>query len=135
MRPFFAIDQSLAMPLNKRQQAATERLLAKTLTQACETAKSLLEGFSWLTHEVDYAAFPSSLVVVWVFDTQAHKEQALAAGQAARMIELTSWALEEAGVCLASVAAHVFFDSEEQCQRISGGDWAPRLARLRPGRG
>lgn len=86
------------MPFNKRQQAATERLLAATLTEACEAAKAEIVGFSWLTHEVDYAAFAASLVVVWVFDTQAHKEQALAAGQGARMLELTARALEEADV-------------------------------------
>lgn len=122
------------MPLTKRQQAALERELASTLTEACEAAKARLEGFCWLTHEVDYTAFPASLVVVWVFDTQACKEQALAAGEGGWMVELTAWALEEAGVALEPVAAHVFFDSEEQCRRVSGGDWARRLARLRPGR-
>ncbi|MGC5700793.1 hypothetical protein J4P02_11405 [Pseudomonas sp. NFXW11] len=122
------------MPLNKRQQAAMERLLASTLTRACESAKAEVVGFSWLTHEVDYAAFPTSLVVVWVFETQAHKDQALAAGQSALLIELTAQALAEADVQLERVAAHVFFDSEEQCQRINGGDWAQRLKRLRPGR-
>ncbi|MBW8354980.1 MAG: hypothetical protein K0M54_14250 [Pseudomonas sp.] len=123
------------MPLNKRQQAAMERLLAVTLTEACESAKAQIEGFAWLTHEADYAAFPSSLVVVWVFDTQAHKERALDAGQGPLMIELTARALNEAQVCLDSLAAHVFFDSEEQCRRGNAGDWAQRLKRLRPGRG
>ncbi|MBB1612916.1 hypothetical protein A9978_10710 [Pseudomonas sp. UMC65] len=123
------------MPFNKRQQAAAERLLAATLTEACEAAKAEIVGFSWLTHEVDYAAFAASLVVVWVFDTQAHKEQALAAGQGARMLELTARALEEADVHLDALEARVFFDSEEQCRRINGGDWAQRLKRLRPGRG
>ncbi|WP_300240104.1 hypothetical protein [Pseudomonas sp.] len=122
------------MPLNKRQQAAMERLLAVTLTEACESAKAQIEGFAWLTHEADYAAFPASLVV-WVFDTQAHKERALAAGQGPLMIELTARALNEAQVCLDSLAAHVFFDSEEQCRRVNAGDWAQRLKRLRPGRG
>ncbi|MCE4057863.1 hypothetical protein [Pseudomonas sp. Au-Pse12] len=123
------------MPLDKRRQAAMERLLAATLTEACEAAKAEIVGFSWLTHEVDYAAFPASLVVAWIFDTQAHKEQALALGQGSRMIELTARALGEADVHLEPLAAHVFFDSEEQCRRINGGDWAQRLKRLRPGRG
>ncbi|WMN20208.1 hypothetical protein QL104_12705 [Pseudomonas piscis] len=123
------------MPLTKRQQAAMERLLATTLTEACEAAKIRLEGFSWLTHEVDYAVFPASLLVVWVFAAQADKERALAAGEGPWMIEVTAQALADAGVTLEPVAGHVFFDSEEQCQRISGGDWTRRLARLRPGRG
>lgn len=112
-----------------------ERLLAATLTEACESAKAQIEGFAWLTHEADYATFPASLVVVWVFDTQARKERALAAGQGTLMIELTARALNEAGVHLDSLAAHVFFDSEEQCRRVNAGDWVQRLKRLRPGRG
>lgn len=114
--------------LSKRDQARLERRLASTLTEACETAKAEIVGFSWLTHEVDYAAFPASLRVVWIFDTQAEKDQAVA-GQRERMIELTAEALEAAEVVLTNVAARVQFDSEEQCQRTNGGNWQQRLAR------
>jgi len=123
------------MLLSKRDQARLERRLAATLTEACETAKAQIEGFSWLTHEIDYAAFPSSLLVVWVFDTEAQKERALAAGQGARMVELTAVALGEADVSVSPVAAHVQFDSEEQCQRANAGNWQQRLARKRSTRG
>jgi hypothetical protein len=116
-------------PLSKRDQARLERRLASTLTEACETAKAEIVGFEWLTHEVDYAAFPKSLRVVWIFDTQTHKDQALANGRRERMIELTALALEAAEVAIANVSAHVQFDSEEQCQRANGGDWQQRLAR------
>lgn len=119
------------MLLSKREQAQVERLLVATLTEACETAKAEIVGFSWLTHEVDYGAFPSSLRVIWVFDTQAQLDQAVAAGQGARMIELTEAALREAQIELGSVSAHVQFDSEEQCQRANGGNWQQRLARKR----
>lgn len=123
------------MTLNKREQARIERRLVVALTEACEIAKAELIGFCWLTHEIDYQVFPSSLVVVWVFDTQQHKDQALAGGQAARMIELTGQALEAAQVTLAGLARHVHFDSEEQCRRVNAGDWPQRLSRLRPARG
>lgn len=122
------------MLLNKREQAQIDKRLVATLTEACEIAKAELIGFEWLTHEVDYARFPASLQVVWVFDTQASKEQALAAGQHARMVELTEQALIEAGVELNPVSPHVQVDSEEQCKRINGGNWPQRLARLRSGR-
>ena len=62
------------MSLSKRTQAQIERRLITTLTEACETAKTQIPGFVWLTHVVDYEAFPASLKVVWVFDTQASKE-------------------------------------------------------------
>ncbi len=104
------------MPSSKRDHARLERQLITCLTDACETAKSEIVGFQWLTHEADFEAFPQSLRVVWVFDTQAHREQALAAGLAARMIELTAMALAAADVTIANPARHVFFDSEEQCQ-------------------
>ncbi|HCS46512.1 MAG TPA: hypothetical protein DIW52_27530 [Pseudomonas sp.] len=119
------------MGLSKREQAHFERRLVATLTEACETAKAELVGFAWLTHEIDYADFPSSLRVVWVFETQAQKDQALASGQGGRMIELTAQALSEAQVTVSPVSAHVQFDSEEACQRANGGNWQLRLARKR----
>lgn len=123
------------MSMNKRQQAHTERDLIAALTTACETAKAEIPGFQWLTHQLDFAAFPASLVVVWVFDTQASKDRALAQGLSARMVELTAEALAEIAISLDAVARHVHFDSEEQCARINAGNWLQRLARLRPSRG
>lgn len=123
------------MLLSKRDQAQIERRLVATLTEACETAKAEIVGFSWLTHEIDYAGFPSSLMVVWIFDTQANKDRALASGQGERMVELTAVALGEADVLVSPVSAHVHFDSEEQCQRANAGNWQQRLAHKRSTRG
>lgn len=119
------------MGLSKRDQAHIERRLIATLTEACETAKAQIIGFEWLTHEVDYEDFPSSLRVVWVFDTQANMDQALANGEGERMVELTATALSEADVHVSLVSSHVQFDSEELCQRANGGNWQQRLARRR----
>lgn len=123
------------MLLSKREQARTERRLAATLTEACETAKAEVPGFCWLTHKVDYAAFASSLLVLWVFDTQASQDQALVDGQGARLVELTAQALYAAQVQVSAVAAHVQFDNEEQCARSNAGNWQQRLARKRLLRG
>lgn len=119
------------MALSKRDQTHIERRLVATLTDACETAKAEIVGFCWLTHEVDYSVFPSSLRVIWVFDTEAQKDLALASRQGERMVALTATALDEAQVLVSPVAAHVQFDSEEQCQRVNGGNWQQRLARRR----
>ena len=119
------------MALSKREQAHIERRLVATLTEACETAKAQIIGFEWLTHEVDFDDFPSSLRVIWVFDTQANMDQALASGQGERMVELSATALSEADVPVRKVSAHVQFDSEEQCRRVNGGNWQQRLARKR----
>ncbi len=117
------------MFFNKRDQAHIERRLVATLTEACETAKAEIVGFCWLTHTADYRAFPSSLRVTWVFDTLTNKQQALASGQDARMVELTAMALAEAGIALDPVSTHVHYDTEEQCQRTHAGNWQQRLAR------
>lgn len=122
------------MLLSKREQSHIERRLVATLTEACETAKAQIVGFSWLTHVVDYARFPSQLNIIWVFETQAEKDRALASGQDQYMIELTAVALQEAGVELQPIARHVHFDSEEQCQRASAGNWQQHLARHYAGR-
>ncbi|RMV71874.1 hypothetical protein ALP05_03144 [Pseudomonas caricapapayae] len=123
------------MPSSKREQARTERQLVTSLTQACETAKSEMPGFCWLTHDVDYAAFPASLQVVWVFDTLADKNAARAHGLLERMVELTVEALDDAQVSLSNAAAHVHVDSEEQCLGENAGNWALRIKRKYARRG
>ena len=116
------------MSLNKRNQAQIERRLVKHLTDACETAKGQIPGFVWLTHSVDFEAFPASLKVVWVFDNQVNKDFALADGEARFMVELTTRALVDANINVRQVANHVFYDSEDECLRACGGDWVKRLA-------
>lgn len=123
------------MPSSKREQAQTDRRLVSALTQACETAKAEMPGFCWLTHEVDYAAFPASLQVVWVFDTLADKNAALERGLGERMIGLTVGALDDAQVSLSNPAAHVHVDCEEQCLRENAGDWQQRIKRKYARRG
>jgi len=123
------------MLLSKREQAQIERRLVATLTEACETAKARILGFAWLTHEVDFAHFPASLRVTWVFDTRANRDQAVAGEPARQMLELTTAALREADVEVKQVSAHMAFDSEEHCQQVSAGNWQQHLARSpRPGR-
>ena len=116
------------MPLTKRDTARLERRLVATLTEACETAKAEIPGFEWLTHTVDYTAFPQSLRVIWVFDTRANKDLALANGADQRMRELTAAALQDAEVDSVKIEPCVRFDSEEACNLQHGGDWRARLA-------
>lgn len=117
------------MPSLNRDNARLERRLVATLTDACETAKAEIPGFDWLTHTVDYNAFPQSLRVTWVFDTRANKDHALSSGADLRMRELTAAALEDAEVAPIPMAHCVRFDSEEECHAGHGGDWRRRLTR------
>jgi hypothetical protein len=106
-----------------RKYAGIERELVRALTHACETAKGELTGFQWLTHQVDYTLFPQSLMVTWVFDSDAH----MAAASKARLVELTLAAFADIGISVSSGAAHVRCDSQQRCDAAHGGDWAARL--------
>ena len=79
--------------LGKREMARLERELVACLTEACETAKAEIVGFSWLTHRLDPEDFPGSLRVTWVFEQEADKTAAVAGQAKARMLALTSQAL------------------------------------------
>lgn len=114
------------MPIGKRELAQIERRLVTTLTEACETAKGEIKGFTWLTHTADLNALVETLKVIWVFETLADKKRALVDARA-RIFELTAIALNEANIDLNPSDHSVRFDSEQECQRIHGGDWKNRL--------
>ncbi|EPJ76127.1 MULTISPECIES: hypothetical protein [unclassified Pseudomonas] len=65
------------MPLGKRELARIEGRLITALTEACETAKGEIKGFSWLTHTADLNALAETLKVIWVFETLADRKLAL----------------------------------------------------------
>jgi hypothetical protein len=116
------------MPPGKRELARIERQLITTLTDACETAKGEIKGFTWLTHTADLNVLAETLKVIWVFETLADRKLAQVDAKA-RIFELTTIALNEAGIDLNLSDRNVRFDSEEECQRIHGGDWHKRLAK------
>jgi hypothetical protein len=116
------------MPPGKRELARIERRLITTLTEACETAKGEIKGFTWLTHTAHLNALAETLKVIWVFETLADRKLAQVDAKA-RIFELTAIALNEAGIDLNLSDRNVCFDSEEECQRIHSGDWQKRLAR------
>jgi hypothetical protein len=116
------------MPPGKRELARIERQLITTLTEACETAKGEIKGFTWLTHTADVSALTETLKITWVFETMADKKYAQANAKP-RIFELTAIALNEAGIDLAPSDRTVCFDSEEECQRTHHGDWRKRLAK------
>ncbi|KPU60410.1 hypothetical protein AN403_4185 [Pseudomonas fluorescens] len=118
------------MSLGKRELSRIERRLVTTLTDACETAKGEIKGFTWLTHTADLNAFAQTLKVTWVFETLTDKKLA-EANVKARIFELTAIALIEANIDVTPSDHTVRFDSEEECQRTHGGDWQKRLAQSR----
>jgi hypothetical protein len=114
------------MPAGKRELARMERRLISTLTDACETAKTEIKGFTWLTHTADLSALAETLNVIWVFETLVDRKLAQVEAKV-RIFELTAVALSEAGIELKLTDRNVRFDSEQECQNIHGGDWGKRL--------
>ncbi|MCP2021428.1 hypothetical protein [Pseudomonas laurylsulfatiphila] len=122
------------MPPGKRELARIERRLITTLTEACETAKGEIKGFTWLTHTADLSALAETLKVTWVFETLADRQLAQVDAKA-RILELTAIALNEANIDLTPSDRNVRFDSEQECQRTHAGDWKSRLAQSRMAKG
>lgn len=108
------------MAASKRKYAGIERELIRNLTEACETAKSEIVGFQWLTHDVNYERFPESLLVTWVFDGEVNKARALASADKARVLELTLAAFEKVGISVSRIADHVAFSIEQPARGRRG---------------
>ncbi|KPQ29392.1 MAG: hypothetical protein HLUCCX14_06025 [Marinobacter excellens HL-55] len=122
------------MATTKRRKQQMERQLIVTLTEACETAKAEIPGFSWLTHDNGNQEFPAELRVTWIFDTEANLDRALVNGDDQRMRALTRAAFEETGIDPKLAPSCLQFDSEEACGKAQDGDWIARLAQIRRAR-
>lgn len=46
-----------------------ENKLRVALTAVCDIALDRIDGYQWITHTVNYASFPSSLLVTCAFDS------------------------------------------------------------------
>ncbi len=104
---------------DKKKEAA----IIRALTQACEMAKDRGDGFEWLTHFVDYGRFPESLEIVCVYNTN----EQLARADRGAICSLIKDSLASIDVHLRDARQQVSFDTEENCERDSNGDWSKRL--------
>jgi len=101
--------------------------LCKILTDVCETAKDEIQGFQWLTHQVNYNNFPETLKLTCVFDSNADIAALMTSKQDVRLQTLLTQALLSMDVKLKKSNKHIKFDSEENCNRDHGGNWDKRL--------
>ncbi|RUO20916.1 hypothetical protein CWE08_07390 [Aliidiomarina iranensis] len=62
----------------RKSDKKLETEIIRRLTDVCEAMKPQLEGFVWLTHEVNYQRFPQSLVVTLVFNDEVTEQVLLA---------------------------------------------------------
>lgn len=81
------------------------------------------DGFVWLTHLANYHDFPSSLVIVCVFDTNEQLAKANVDGLRAIIQDK----LASIDINLNDIRQHVRVDSEENCEKENNGNWQKRL--------
>ncbi|BFM22362.1 hypothetical protein [Gilvimarinus japonicus] len=101
--------------------------IRKALSDACETALNDFFGFVWLTHLVDYSAFPKSLRVVCVFDTNDNLKDFTEQNGRKKFDALIQKNLIAVGVAMDS--GRIYYDTEESCNKANNGRWTERLAK------
>lgn len=102
--------------------------LRLALTDVCEHALKDVDGFLWLTHLVNYSNFPQSLKVVCVFDTNAQLETYQQSDSKSKLESLIGDELHGLNIKLKKLSTHIAYDTEENCDKHNGGNWAARLS-------
>ncbi|WOJ97357.1 hypothetical protein R0137_02010 [Congregibacter brevis] len=108
-----------------------ERMLVEALTRVCDQALEEIDGFSWITHFVDFNNFPDSLLVVCVFKTEEQLRAVRSAKEDAYLSKRVVEELQSEAVPISATWRRVQFDTEEACASSHSGDWQARY-RSRP---
>jgi hypothetical protein len=111
----------------KKQDKKTDNQIRKALHQVCESALKRVEGFTWLTHLVNYNAFPQSLVVVCVFDSDAMLAQAISEKKDIYLRDAIAQSLAAINIKLKDSNRNIRFDTEEACAHEDNGQWSKRF--------
>jgi len=105
--------------------------LRQSLTTICEQEKDNIAGFAWLTHSANYSALANSLRITCVFTSNAELTEAKQCGQTQGLVQIISCKLQSLlqaqGIKAKALDKCIRFDSEENCEREHGGNWAKRL--------
>lgn len=91
-----------------------DKQISQALTNACEMSKDRVQGFQWLTHQVNFKQFPDSLTVICVFQMQAELEQANSQKQDQIIIGFIKTELGKIDIRFKDIKRHVLFVSEER---------------------
>ena len=114
------------MKLNKTTKKIDDNI-CKALTIACESEKTNIDGFIWLTHRANYTHFPASLIVTCVFNIDAEVKALSDNKQGEKLINSIQKQLLKVGVVVKNIRQNVHFDSEESCLKEHQGKWENRL--------
>mgnify|MGYP000521850843 CR=1 FL=1 len=111
----------------KKTDKKIDNKLRAVLTQACDIALDNVEGFQWLTHQVDYQRWPQSLTITCVFDRNEQLAAAITAHQDDFLRSLITEKLAAAAVLLNNPRQQIRFDSEEKCAKEHQDQWQQRF--------
>lgn len=114
------------MKAKSKTQKKTEANIVRVLNDVCEASLDNVQGFRWLTHQVDYTNFPASLLVTCVFETDTDQQRQESQALLRKRIQSH---LLNVGIRFKSINRQVVFDSEQACEDQDQGDWHQRLAR------
>ena len=89
-----------------------DNALRIALTEVCHAALGQVDGFKWLSHEVNYHYFPSSLKVICVFASKEKLIQAQSAKKHLYLTELIAGKLKSLDIQIVNINKHVLFKSE-----------------------
>lgn len=112
----------------RKSDKKIDNQLRQVLTDVCEIALKEIDGFKWLTHTVNYATFPQSLMVVCVFDTNQNVDNYLQSDSRHKLISLIQAEFKSINIKLKNIADHIKYDSEVNCNSQHNGNWAVRLS-------
>lgn len=111
----------------KKSDKKLDNQIRTELTDLCDFATENCEGFTWLTHLVDYSRFPNSLKVVFVFDTNANLANFSDSTAEQNLMRQLAKQLSFINISPKSLPSHVRYDTEEACNAEHQGKWAKRL--------
>lgn len=121
-----------------------EKVLITALTKVCEQALEDINGFQWLTHQINFNDVSHSLRVTCVFETRAQVTALLGSSlqtfqrqsqdisqptsDRTRLSDLILDELSNVGIYLHDRRIQIKFDSEEACLVEHEGKWNRRLS-------
>lgn len=111
----------------RKSDKKLDNQLRLVLTDVCEKALKQITGFQWLTHIVNYDQYPQSLKVICVFDTNQNLDIYIKSNLNNSLNSLIQNEFKNMGIKIKNIKHHVFYDTEEDCEKQHDGNWASRL--------
>ena len=114
----------------KKSDKKFENELVKSLTVICEYYKSHIDGFSWLTHTINFSDINNSLSVTCIFENNQQLVLANRNQQNQQITDAIIKAVTALNIKIKNKKRLVKFDSEENCQETHQGNWQKRLQQV-----